>query len=324
MFPHKALFDLLVSAILIGIVHSAGINNEKVSSSRSFFFGNLKGSMRIKVTTVDGRECELDFAGPRIKMSELRSRVTRALPIDPRRCGFSHRGHACDESTVFTADQFTDGSPVIVFDHAAYPEKSFPRVDRAFQFGPSRFAAPFVDDSQQSRQEELLVRLVWPQRLHRGSRLLPDIDLEGLRPDALPFGAHFAGDGSPGGGSGSESDDRSSSGSDGDSGSGSGSGERDLEADEYEEEEDGGDGQGAMQGVVVGELHGRLMPEWRALPRGRVSDRLGALNIRVAPEDDAVIWRLMQVGIDRATVLQVYEFCNRDENAAMNCLLSMT
>jgi hypothetical protein len=191
-----------------------------------------------------------------------------------------------------------------------------------------------MDDSQQCRQEEILSRLVWPRRLPRGSRLLPDINLERLEadrlaenplyplPDSLPFGFRFGGVGGPVEVLSSESEDGSSS--EGGESGGSESGEHDAEPEEYEEEEDGVDVQDQVPAVVGGDVHGHAILDWRGVGRGRFSERLGGLNIRVSPEDDAVIGRLMQVGIDRATVLQVYEVCEHDEDATMNCLLSMT
>lgn len=47
------------------------------------------------------------------------------------------------------------------------------------------------------------------------------------------------------------------------------------------------------------------------------------LNIRLNEEENRVISRLSRAGYDRATVIQVYEACDRNEEAAMNLLVSM-
>lgn len=47
------------------------------------------------------------------------------------------------------------------------------------------------------------------------------------------------------------------------------------------------------------------------------------LNIRLTDADNQAISRLVQNGYDRATVIQVYEACDRNEEAAMNLLVSM-
>lgn len=47
------------------------------------------------------------------------------------------------------------------------------------------------------------------------------------------------------------------------------------------------------------------------------------LNITLSQADNQAISRLARAGYDRATVIQVYEACDRNEEAAMNLLVSM-
>lgn len=51
--------------------------------------------------------------------------------------------------------------------------------------------------------------------------------------------------------------------------------------------------------------------------------QLRELNIELTQQDEEAIDRLMQIGFDRMTIIQVYIACDRDEEATTNCLISM-
>jgi hypothetical protein len=278
-------------------------------------------SMKIQVANVYSHLCELEFPGPRVKLSDLRSRLMRHVAIDARRVTFSHRGVVCDDTTIFTPDQMSDGATVMVFDHSAFPEKSFPRVDSAFQFSSSRFESAFVNETQQLKQEEALSHLL--SRRHPHSHRIGDEAPPHDQLASLFHGSHF--DGLPyqsrsGRVERAMVDPSSSDSEDQEEGTEEVTeGEQETDQEEDEEEEDGPEPH--AEAVMVDDIVGRALAEGR---RSRENARLGPLNITLSPDEGAVIERLMQTGHDRGTVLQVYEVCGRSEHDAMNCLLSMT
>jgi hypothetical protein len=48
------------------------------------------------------------------------------------------------------------------------------------------------------------------------------------------------------------------------------------------------------------------------------------IQIKLQPGEEDVIVRLLRTGLDRGTVLQVFEACDHNEEAAFNCLVSMS
>ena len=56
-------------------------------------------------------------------------------------------------------------------------------------------------------------------------------------------------------------------------------------------------------------------------PQGNV--HVPELNIDLSPEDQQAIQRICRIGFDRLTAIQVYVACDRNEDNAINCLISL-
>jgi hypothetical protein len=95
------------------------------------------------------------------------------------------------------------------------------------------------------------------------------------------------------------------------------------EGDNEAEMEEEGEAEGEGEAESVGEGGDRV--RWVGEPElmGHVGAD-GEFSMQLTDEDEAAIRRLMQVGLDRGTVVQVYALYGRNEELTLDCLMSMT
>jgi hypothetical protein len=277
--------------------------------------------MKITVADLLGNRHELEFPGASVKISDLRHRLFQSMDVPLRSVDTTicYNGSVCDPTMIFYAHKMDLSIPVVLFDNSLFPERSFPRgVDDAFDFSRPRFSQSFVTEVAQREQEEAVRPLLAPNPARSGPRIggrgfvrrqsdvhfeVP-VDLDGQA--LMHYIARLYNDERE-----EEEEDYA---------------DQELEEDEEEERRIGDAEQQELDNIddflafrgVMGFGEEMILGQPR-MERAQ----LAGLNIQMTPDDEEVIDRLMEFGIDRVTVVQVYEICSRNEAMTRNCLMTM-
>lgn len=94
--------------------------------------------MKIRVLDFESFDHTLDLPA-NTTIGSLGDLIRSNFNYDVSRCAFYHKGTELPPDLVISPDTFPEGSVVVLFNSQLFPEKSFPTVDGAFKFFPSRF-----------------------------------------------------------------------------------------------------------------------------------------------------------------------------------------
>jgi hypothetical protein len=251
--------------------------------------------MQIRVLDFRGFDERLDVPAP-CSVGQLRELIAAHFGYSMQTSALCHGGAVLDpRQTLAPADVAADGT-FVLFNERLFPVKSFPTVDHAFRFFPTRYQEFYCGFARADgapvrgiglRAADLRARIASgaaPQRRFASFAQARRPDFPAIRdpgaPEPSPFGHDYA---------------------------------RFL---------------GRVARAARGAA-GPLRMELPALARGAerardIPDHMIPPGVDLSQEDRAAVVRLVgSTGVDLNTVIQVFCACDRSEAAAEGCLIAM-
>jgi hypothetical protein len=234
-------------------------------------------------------------------VSELRGLIEETFGYDVSCTSLFHAGAEIPIDGSLKSEELGESPTIILFNSRIFPQKSFPKVDHAFRFFPSRyqefsFTTSFAEDLEPSGRHS------------GGSRRTAIRDSESLSPRSIPPDRAF-----------SQLDD--------------GMGDEIAWASLFTRPD-------AVRAATQAQLQARLAELRLMEERILVAEELRQPAGRAPPEDVRAMYglpdqvqltradfqalrRLEGSGVDRQTIGSIYIACDRNEAMAQNCLMSM-
>lgn len=99
--------------------------------------------MLVKVTTLEGKTYELTLEDD-ITVNKIRQKLLSEHNLNTDRCYFCRNGRILENETI-PKESFAPEEPIILFNYQTFPDKSFPKVDSAFQISFSRYSDTYIN-----------------------------------------------------------------------------------------------------------------------------------------------------------------------------------
>jgi hypothetical protein len=94
--------------------------------------------MLIRILDLENFDKTLDVMD-RLTIGELRDMIESNFDYDLSYSTFYHHGVELPVDFKLQPERFADSNVIVLFNFCLFPQKSYPKVDRAFHFFPSRF-----------------------------------------------------------------------------------------------------------------------------------------------------------------------------------------
>jgi hypothetical protein len=108
---------------------------------------------------LEGRSFAFELPSESFNLSQLCDSLSIAASMDLSRSAICHEGVILSQDDVFSASNFAGSSPFVIFNYTRYPEKSYPRCDRAFSFTSPRYSEFAASPTAQQKTEKDLMCL---------------------------------------------------------------------------------------------------------------------------------------------------------------------
>jgi hypothetical protein len=240
--------------------------------------------MQVRVVDMQGFDESLTIPD-NFTVSDLQDLIHLSFQYDVSSVTFYHNGHELSPDLPLSACQFTTSAPIVLFNSRIFPQKSYPKVDLAFRFFPSRyqefaFNASFADGQEPSARAQpespgAIIREVRRQLLNTGGNY-----------EAL---SAFLGD--------SVFEDS-------------------PELGEWVVPE-------PVQRLPIVPQRGQRRQRTRLLVEDQRAAYGVPDDVELSGADFQALRRLEASGVDRPTIASVYIACDRNEAMAQNCLMSL-
>jgi hypothetical protein len=222
-------------------------------------------------------------------VSDLRDFIHITFGYDVSSVTFFHKGAELPNDSSLTSTELGDLPLIVLLNSRIFPQKSYPKVDHAFRFFPSRyqefsFTASFAEDVEPTSGR----RSASPRRPDPPSRL----------------------------------DDENGWGLQGQPQLGLAAVHADLQARLAELRR-------SRERLMMAGERFRLLAEEQGMPAVQTSieDLRAAYgvpdDVQLTRADFQALRRLEGSGVDRPTIAEIYLVCDRNEEVAQNCLMSM-
>lgn len=303
----------------------------------------MSESLTLQVLTLEGELINLSFPGSRVTMKQIEDALVAKGVLISGSQGFALKGTMLNRQTVITNELLDGDNTIVTFNESFYPSKSYATVSGAFPAGqkydslyndpsaqrdierkvsklslsvisPGEFEAGEGQNTEVSEERRIARELI-NEIMHRrdGGDTSHTIDLHWLvesgqridRRQVLDELMHMLNNG-PDYIAGTEEED----------------GYYDGEEEDFTDEEDGG------PDIHVEEISGHDFEDasldWDMDIDPEEDDPIDH-NVmdQYSPEEQDAIHRLLDYGLDFETTVSVYESCDRDEETAIACLISM-
>lgn len=104
--------------------------------------------MVVKIVTLEGQTFDLAFEED-ITIQKIRQKLLKDYNFNTVRCYFCRCGELLDDETSFKESSLLE-TPIIVFNHQKYPDKSYPKVDNALQLNLTRYSDNYLANNSNS------------------------------------------------------------------------------------------------------------------------------------------------------------------------------
>ena len=104
--------------------------------------------MIVKIVTLEGQTFDIAFEED-ITIQKIRQKLLKDHNFNTDTCYFCRCGEILDDETTFKEPSLLE-TPIIVFNHQKYPDKSYPKVDDALQLNLTRYSNNYLANNSNS------------------------------------------------------------------------------------------------------------------------------------------------------------------------------